>query len=411
MRIAFCDMGFSWPPPGGAQVDLHHTMSALQRSGYDVRLFAPVYEDLWRHGHFDPAALPYPATPLPFVWEKVTAQRLCRAFRRAIDDWRPDVAFVGFGRYFKPHLIHALNGYPIICRYYMYEHLCLRNFWLFLEGQTCPNDYLRTPNVCRACALDLWGPHLSTGEWTPYGSELLRSGALTPGYHSVFTRALSKCRVVIVNNAMAVERVRDFCPYACVVPGGVTLSDYDPYVPLEEKAPNERKVILMSGRADDPLKGLDVLVHACAALAEWRSDFVVWVTGLDDPVGKPWYKPRGWLDPEGVRDLYRQADIVAIPSVWDEPYGLVAVEAMAAGRPVVASRVGGLQHIVRPGETGHLFERESSAGLALLLNRLLDDPGELRRMGRRSREIAEAEYDWRRIVDTHYPPLLERALQ
>ncbi len=409
MRIAFVDLLFAWPPPGGAQADLYYTINGLQNQGHDVHLFAPSYPDTWRHGGFDPGALPFPSTSPSIPWDAVTPNRLAKTLRTQVDAWAPDVVFLGFARYFKPYIIEALAHYPLISRYYMYEHICIRDFYLYREWQTCPNDFPRTPNVCRSCAMECWGGEIvRTGPQTPYIAELLRAGALSPGYHRLFMGALRKCDAVIVNNPMAVARIEDYCPYACVVPGGVMMEDYAGWLPLEERPDRERTVILMTGRTDRPLKGMDVLVWAGKALSRFRSDFEIWVTGDEDPVGEPWFKACGWRNHSEVVELYREADLVVAPSIWQEPYGLVAVEGMAAGRPVLASRVGGLQTIVRHGETGCLFEAEASAELALYLERLLDDPAERQRMGRRGREIAEAEYDWQQIIDDHYPPLLER---
>ncbi len=407
MRIAFADLSFSWPPQGGAQVNVYNTALGLQEAGHEVHLFAPAYDDFWWHESFDPAALAFPATPMPATWARLTGTKLADLFVRYIRPWRPDLVYFGLGHYFKPYVIEALAEYPIVSRYYMYENLCLRGFTLFKEDQTCPNDFPRTPNVCRRCALMGWRDKIPTGEPDPFGYELLRSRALAPAYHGLFLRALAQCRAVVVNNALAKERLEGYCQETHVIPGGVSVEQFE-HEPLRDREERERAAIFMPGRASDPLKGLDILARTAEALAEWRSDFEVWVTETEDRLEQPWYKPLGWRDRRGVRDLYRQADIVVVPSVWDEPYGLVGVEAMAAGRPLVASRVGGLQAIVREGETGYLFHRESSASLAFYLNHLLDRPELRARMGARGREIAEQEHTWRRIIERDYLPLLER---
>ena len=93
--------------------------------------------------------------------------------------------------------------------------------------------------------------------------------------------------------------------------------------------------------------------------------------------------------------------------MWEEPFGLVAVEAMAAGRPVCASRVGGLQEIVRHDETGFLFDRGDGAGLTKVLARLLDHPALRARCGAVGRQLVEREYDWHRVITRHYVPLIE----
>ena len=98
--------------------------------------------------------------------------------------------------------------------------------------------------------------------------------------------------------------------------------------------------------------------------------------------------------------------MVVVPSVWEEPFGLVAVEAMATGLPVCASRIGGLADIVRHGETGFLFTPGDASELAGQLNTLLDDAALRYRLGEAGRRVAEKEYDWDGIIERRYLPFL-----
>ncbi|MFP4171375.1 MAG: glycosyltransferase family 4 protein [Candidatus Hydrogenedentota bacterium] len=409
MRIAFVDLTFSWPPVGGAQVDLYHTIAGLQRAGHDVHLFAPALSGRWRQAAIQPEQLPFPATAVELASRQETGRAVAERFHAEAAPWKPNLVFIGLARHSKPHVIHAFAEYPVISRYYMYEHLCIRDATLYKYDRLCLNDFLRTPNVCRRCALEYFGKHVKFTDFPPYARDIEQAGTFYPAYYQLFLDALANCRAAIVNNDLARQRLEGYCPHVCIVPGGVTVADYE-HVPLSERPPRKRAVILMTGRADRPWKGRDVLIAAGEGLAQFRSGFEIWVTDDADPVQKPWYKACGWRSHAGIMSLYQEADIVAAPSTWEEPYGLVAVEAMAAGRPVVASAVGGLKGIVRHGETGFLVEPGSSTALALALDRLLDDPALRSRMGARGREIAEAEYDWQQIIDTHYPPLLERVM-
>jgi glycosyltransferase involved in cell wall biosynthesis len=90
--------------------------------------------------------------------------------------------------------------------------------------------------------------------------------------------------------------------------------------------------------------------------------------------------------------LYEQADIVVYPTVGDEPYGLVPLEAMSCGRPVVATRSGGIAETVIDGQTGFLVAREDIVGLADRVAALLDDPALARRMGQAGRERVNSEF-------------------
>jgi glycosyltransferase involved in cell wall biosynthesis len=95
--------------------------------------------------------------------------------------------------------------------------------------------------------------------------------------------------------------------------------------------------------------------------------------------------------------VIRSADVVvSVP--WYEPFGIVPVEAMACGRPVVGSAVGGLLDTVVPGVTGELVPPRDPAALAQALRRLLDDPERRRRYGEAGRRRAVEHYDWSAVV-------------
>jgi glycosyltransferase involved in cell wall biosynthesis len=83
-----------------------------------------------------------------------------------------------------------------------------------------------------------------------------------------------------------------------------------------------------------------------------------------------------------VLAAWRHATVGLVPSVWPEPFGLVAVEAMAAGVPVIASRVGGLPEVVTDGVTGLLVEPGDAASLADAIDGLLRNPDERALLGR-----------------------------
>lgn len=98
-----------------------------------------------------------------------------------------------------------------------------------------------------------------------------------------------------------------------------------------------------------------------------------------------------------IRDAYRRAAVVAFPP-YLEPFGLVALEAMACETPVVGVREGGVRETVRDGETGLLTDRDIPA-FAAALDRILSDPELGRRMGSAGRERARSEWSWSRSVD------------
>jgi D-inositol-3-phosphate glycosyltransferase len=103
---------------------------------------------------------------------------------------------------------------------------------------------------------------------------------------------------------------------------------------------------------------------------------------------------------DALPGLYRDADAVACVPVY-EPFGLVPLEAMACGRPVVAAAVGGLADTVVDGVTGHHVPAGDPAAVAAALDALRAHPRRARAFGRAGRRRAVAEYGWDRVAAAH----------
>lgn len=97
-----------------------------------------------------------------------------------------------------------------------------------------------------------------------------------------------------------------------------------------------------------------------------------------------------WASKEELPDLFRQARCVVVPSTWNEPCPMVAIEAMSYGLPVVASRVGGLPSIVTDKETGFLVTAGEPAELEHCFRTLIGDPDLAARFGSKAREVARS---------------------
>jgi glycosyltransferase involved in cell wall biosynthesis len=91
--------------------------------------------------------------------------------------------------------------------------------------------------------------------------------------------------------------------------------------------------------------------------------------------------------------------VLVQPSVFDEPFGIQIVEAMASGLPVVGSAAGGIPELIVDRHTGILVERGDATGLAEAILRLLENPAMARQMGNAGRRRAEEKFSWERIVD------------
>jgi glycosyltransferase involved in cell wall biosynthesis len=130
-------------------------------------------------------------------------------------------------------------------------------------------------------------------------------------------------------------------------------------------------------------------------LADYRAEIVGLIRdlGLEDRVE---------LRAVSYRDmpaLYDEADVVVYPTVAAEPYGLVPLEAMSSGRPVVASRCGGIPETIVDGVTGWLVDVDDVAGLAARVEALVTDPDAARRMGEAARRRVCRHFDMQRYLD------------
>jgi glycogen(starch) synthase len=161
-----------------------------------------------------------------------------------------------------------------------------------------------------------------------------------------------------------------------------------------------------------PEKGFHTLVEAFALLAETHVDarLTIWgdgpdrakllaraaALGLVDRVAFP-----GWCEPAQVTRRMAGAGIVAMPSSWQEPFGLVALEAAQAARPVVASRVGALPTIIDDGETGLLVPPDDPPALAAALARLLAAPTMAQQLGRTAHARIDRRFSFATMVDAY----------
>lgn len=157
-----------------------------------------------------------------------------------------------------------------------------------------------------------------------------------------------------------------------------------------QRAPwhDARLKVLFVGRLDRQ-KGVDVLLEAVRCLGSQVSVRIVGeavLSGAADPAAAnrlSHVEFLGWQDPAAVAAQLNACDVVVMPSRW-EGFGLVAVEAMRAGKPVIASAIGGLPEIVVDGVTGWLVRPDDAAALAAALAAC--DENVRARMGRAGRQ-------------------------
>lgn len=406
MRIAFIDLLFSWPPHGGADVDVYHVAMGLQARGHEVCLFGAHSGVTWERGVFDPAALPFPAVRCDFPAGLYQRDAVLGEVRKAVAAWQPDVVYVGDSFFLKPFLIECFQDYAQLARFYAHEVICQKDILRFRDGAPCANNFLDTPDECRACGLQHQQAALRSGAHLAWHEEYLATDAYQVAYWELTRRALALPRALICYNEATAALLRPHARQVVVIPGGVDVAQFP--VSNHTGAETSQRVILMTGRGEDPAKGADLLIEAGRRLAQAREDFQIRITLPETSGGESWFVPLPWCDHDTMLVRYREADICVVPSIWEEPFGMVALEAMACGKPVVVSDVGGLRDTIEPEVSGLRFPRGDAVALAAQLARLLDDAALRERMGRAARLRVEAHFAWDVIIDQHYLPLLER---
>ena len=188
--------------------------------------------------------------------------------------------------------------------------------------------------------------------------------------------------VIAVSTALAEEARALGAAEVAVVRNGVEL-------PPEAGREAAEPYVLYAGRLS-PEKGVEELLQAAQGLPL--------VVAGDGPLRARVPGALGWVPRQELGRLLAGAAVVACPS-RREGFGVACAEAMAYGRAVVASDVGGLRDLVRDGETGLLVPPRDPAALRAALDRLLGDPGLRARLGAAAREHVRELCDWNRITE------------
>jgi D-inositol-3-phosphate glycosyltransferase len=207
-----------------------------------------------------------------------------------------------------------------------------------------------------------------------------------------------------------------------IIPPGVDLSHFYP-IPSDEARQfigikPDARIVLFVGRIE-PLKGIDTLIQAmsCMKFRQVMDHVHLAIIGGDPGVSKEQMSAEmtrlqslcdelcmehmvvflGKRAQETLPYYYSAAEVLVMPSHY-ESFGMVALEAMACGTPVIASQVGGLAYLVQDGVTGYHVPDHDPEALCAKLLEVLGDQAQRKRMGQQAAEFAQ-EYAWSNIAD------------
>lgn len=290
---------------------------------------------------------------------------------------RFDVAHVHHLTGMSTGLVDVLReaGVPVVLTLHDYWLMCPRGQMWHRRGEPCARV---EPRQCAECLTPTFGG------WLPEG----RRPATVAALHANAVAVLQSCSALVAPSARvrpqfaglggAAERIR-------VVENGVDTESLWT-VPPPAPRPGEPLRVGYLGTLI-PSKGLGVLVDAIQELPAGTASLDVWGNsvpyhGDETYLGRTLSRLRTGTEfryhgPYQTADLPRilaQIDVVAAPALWAEAFGLTVREALAAARPVVVSRIGGLQDAIQDGAVGRVVEPGDPAALAEALRGLAADP-------------------------------------
>ena len=335
---------YSWDSPGGVQGQVLELGKCLLARGHEVMALGPgdsAPSEPWVGAVGRPLALRYNRSVAPICPSPFSSGRVGEALRR-----------------FCPDLVHAHE--PLV------------------------------PSTSMFAVLHARGPVVATFHAAGGRARLFDLAApLLRGVAGKIT-----LRVAVSRTAASFAGARIGGDFE-IIPNGVAIERF------EEASPAllpEGKRLLFVGRLDER-KGFPVAVRAFGRLAECFPDLWLVVVGDGPERGAvrtlpPALRARvhavGRVGDEALPAYYAGADAFLAPSLGGESFGIVLVEAMAAGVPVVATDIPGYAEVLRPGVEGLLVSPGNPTALAHALKRLLLDPGLAARLGAAGRVRAKA---------------------
>ncbi len=377
---------------GGAEIVVQDLRRALRSRGIDARLMASTA----RSSRFDEAAdFPFPGTlGLARALPEVVNPGAVVALRRALRAFDPEVVHLSmFLTQASPAILPLLRGRATLWWANEYRSICPTGTRLLPDRTLCTHD--AGPVCVREGCMSVRG-------FLPRALQL----SLLRRWASAIDRILTP------SQAMTNEFVDRGCRVDATLPHWVP-------APTAIRDLDSAPVAAFAGRLH-PTKGIDVLLRAFARATVDLPEARLWIAG-EGPE-----EPRlqalatqlgigdrtaflGALTRAGVERRLARAWVQCVPSVWNEPFGLVAVEAQRRGTPVIASAVGALPELIVDTETGFLVAPDDPEALAAPLRRLLRGEDDLAALGDAGRRRAETCYTEEALVPElidHYTSIM-----
>jgi phosphatidylinositol alpha-mannosyltransferase len=347
---------YTWDVPGGVQAHVRDLADSLLELGHDVSVLTPVDE---------PAEADLPSY-------------VVAAGRAVPVPYNGSVARLAFGPLSLKRTRRWLRegGFDV----------------LHLHEPTVPSLSML---ACFAAS----GPMVATFHTATTRSRALQvfGSVLQPGLEKITGR-------IAVSPAARRVVVEHLGGDAVLIPNGVSVQRFAGATPLPDR-PGVPTVAFL-GRIDEPRKGLAVLLEALSELVELVPDVRLLVAGPGDvdevreaiPVSlRPHVDLLGLVSDANKPRVYASGDVYCAPNTHGESFGIVLIEAMATGTPVVASDLEAFRRVLEDGTAGVLVPVGDPASLAVALADLLGDPARRKVLAEAGRRTVE-QYDWSTVT-------------
>lgn len=246
---------------------------------------------------------------------------------------------------------------------------------------------------------------------TVHGSEL-PTAQKDKRYLALTGDALRRARRIVPNSFWTKEWLfqifgDEYRSQVRVIPGGVDLKKFNPDLntgDIDKKYNLEgKRIVLFAGKLTT-YKGVRYLIQAARKI---KTEVVILGEGPEKEALKKRTQEYGLTNVQFIGHLgnsnelnkfYKRADVFVAPSVWDEPLGLVILEAMASKTPVVVTRKGGIPLAVKDGVNGYFVRPRNSSEIVEKVNLLLGNEEKRLKMAENARRIVEEKFSWETIA-------------